>query len=117
MGRVLEFREWVLARHGASTPSAVCDMIIKLQYSNEEMIAIINTARQLMAFACGRDWIAVAEAILPVATLGLDSVAKITTMAKKEAVDVRRLTQLAVKAKKVLLVSECIQHWSLLREC
>lgn len=105
MGRVLEFREWVLAKHGSCTPSALGEMVINWQYSIEEMITIIQTARRLVAFACGRAWIAVTEAILPVAALGLESVAEITTLVKKEAADVLRLIYLAVKAKKGWLVS------------
>ncbi|CAD7701248.1 unnamed protein product [Ostreobium quekettii] len=104
MGRVLEFREWVLARYDVSNPAATTGEVASWEYTVEEMVAIVHTARRLASFALERDWTAVPETVLPVALLGAGSVAEVTSLCKAGRSDLSGLMRLAVESEKHCLV-------------
>jgi len=110
MGRVLEFREWVLARYGVSNP-ATTGGLASWEYTVEDMVAIMHTARCLVGFALERAWTAVPETVLPVATLGAGSVAEVASLCKAGCPDLSRLMRLAAKSEKHCLV-HFLQEWA-----
>ncbi|CAD7700848.1 unnamed protein product, partial [Ostreobium quekettii] len=112
MGRVLEFRDWVLARYSDSAPAEAFEEAAKWEYTVEEMAVIVRTARRLVGFALGRSWTAVTEAVLPVAMLGPGAVAEVASLCKASCVDLPGWMHLAEESEKRCMVS-FLQQWAM----
>ena len=103
LGRVLEFREWVLAKYGNPDPMTVSGST--MEYTGKELATIIKTADHLMAFACKRGWSAVTQTLFPVATLGRESVARAGSFGKAGAMLMPGFLPLAPNSCKQDMVS------------